>query len=443
MKLTIIHPCIGRKKGDFSYVKSWQMEPLPVAALAGLTPSDVRIEFYDDRLERIPYARPTDLVAISIETYTAKRAYQIARKYRERGVPVVMGGYHATLCPKEVQEHCDAIMIGEAEQMWPQIIEDFKKGKLKKKYLQKKRTDLSTVTYDRSLFKNKRYLPISLIESGRGCNFSCDFCAIQSFYKSSHTKRPIEEILKEVKAYRKNLIFFIDDNITADREHLIKLLKALIPLKIRWVSQASINITYDEKLLRLLQKSGCFGLLIGFESIEKETLATMNKTFNTARGGFSQAIKALRKHHIKLYPTFVFGYPHDTKQTFVKTLKFAQKHRFLIAAFNHLTPFPGTPLYNKLEQNGELLYDKWWLSDQYRYGDVPMQMGELRPEQIRCYCFSMRKRFFSIKGILRRMMDRWNVHNWYSFKTFLIMNIMFHKELKQREGFPLGDENDE
>lgn len=418
------------------------MEPLPVAALAGLTPPDVHIEFYDDRLERIPYARPTDLVAISIETYTAKRAYQITRKYRERGVPVVMGGYHATLCPKEVQENCDAIMIGEAEQMWPLIIEDFKKGKLKKKYVQKKRTDLSTVKYNRSLFKNKRYLPITLIESGRGCNFSCDFCAIQSFYKSSHTKRPIEEIIKEVKTYRKNLIFFIDDNITADREHLIKLLKALIPLKIKWVSQASINITYDEKLLRLLQKSGCFGLLIGFESIEKETLATMNKTFNTARGGFSQAIKALRKHNIKLYPTFVFGYPHDTKQTFVKTLKFAQKYHFLIAAFNHLTPFPGTPLYKKLEQDGALLYDKWWLSDQYKYGDVPMQMGELRPEQIRHYCFSMRKRFFSIKGILRRMMDRWNVHDWYSFKTFLIMNIMFHKELNQREGFPLGDEND-
>ena len=178
MRLTLVHPAIGRKTG-VDYMRSWQMEPLPIAALAGLTPPDVDIAFYDDRMEAIPFDRPADLVAIPVETYTAKRAYQIASEYRRRSVPVVMGGFHATLAPDEVSRYAEAIVIGEAETLWPQVIEDAHAGQLQRVYKSATQPDLSEIRYDRRLFAGKNYLPIRLIETGRGCKFPCDFCAIK------------------------------------------------------------------------------------------------------------------------------------------------------------------------------------------------------------------------------------------------------------------------
>src|SRR5262249_16241391 len=170
MRLTIVHPCIGRKPGQ-KYIRTWQMEPLPAATLAGLTPKDVEIRFYDDRMEQIPFDEATDLVAISVETYTAKRAYQIATEYRKRGVPLGMGGFHATLWPEGVAQHAEAVVCGEAEVLWPCVIDDARHGRLEKFYRQTGRPSLASVKPDRSLFHGKRYLPIGLVEAGRGCHF--------------------------------------------------------------------------------------------------------------------------------------------------------------------------------------------------------------------------------------------------------------------------------
>jgi radical SAM superfamily enzyme YgiQ (UPF0313 family) len=157
------------------------MEPLSQAVLAGLTNPEIEFSFYDDRVERIPYEIPTDLVAITIETYTAKRAYQIASEYRQRGVPIVMGGFHATLCPEEVSQYAEAVVIGEAEDVWQQVLIDAERGTLKPYYVTSKHVTLSNVKFDRSIFSNKKYLPLALVESGRGCLHKCDFCAVQTF----------------------------------------------------------------------------------------------------------------------------------------------------------------------------------------------------------------------------------------------------------------------
>ncbi|HUR45221.1 MAG TPA: cobalamin-dependent protein [Candidatus Saccharimonadales bacterium] len=170
MRLTIVHPCIGRRPGQ-KYIRTWQMEPLPAATLAGLTPKDVTVRFYDDRMEQIPFDEPTDLVAISVETYTAKRAYQIASEYRRRNVPVVMGGFHASLCPEEVGRYAEAVVCGEAEDLWPRVIDDARHGMLQKLYRQSGRTSLAGLKPQRSIFQGKRYLPIGLVEAGRGCHF--------------------------------------------------------------------------------------------------------------------------------------------------------------------------------------------------------------------------------------------------------------------------------
>ncbi|MDX2250293.1 MAG: radical SAM protein [Bacteroidia bacterium] len=439
MKLTIIHPCIGREIGK-DYIKSWQMEPLPAAYLAALTPKDIEIAFYDDRMEKIPYDEPTDLVAISVETYTAKRSYQIATEYRRRNIPVVMGGFHATLVPEEVMQYAEAVVIGEAEQIWPQVIEDFKNGTMNRTYRQQGRSDISHIMPDRSIFKNKKYLNVRLIEASRGCIFKCNFCAVTAYFEGSQTRRCTDTIIQEIKQIndRKSLYFFVDDNSVASPKEAKKFYEALKPLKIRWVSQASINMTYDDELLQIMKDSGCQGVLIGFESLNHENLDSMNKTFNYKRGGFTPAIQQLNKFGIGLYATFLFGYDNDTLDTFKQTSDFCIKNRIFMAAFNHLTPFPGTPLYNQLEKEGKLLYEKWWLNDNYFYGHVPFKT-KLPPEEIKRECFKARKAFYSLRSILYRMFNPIYTRSFFMLGIYWLINLMLRGEGNQREGYPLGD----
>src|SRR5690606_17517828 len=222
----------GRRAGDRSYVRTWQMEPLPAATLAGLTPRDVDIRFYDDRMETIPFDEATDLVALSVETYTAKRAYQIASEYRRRGVPVVMGGFHPSLCPDEVARYADAVVTGEAEELWPQVLDDARHGTLQKFYRSSSRPPLRGLRPDRSIFRGKRYLPIGLVEAGRGCHFKCDFCAVQTVFAHTPTRRPADDILEEGERLRhKPLIFFVDDNSTSNMGHAKESFRDLARMK--------------------------------------------------------------------------------------------------------------------------------------------------------------------------------------------------------------------
>jgi radical SAM superfamily enzyme YgiQ (UPF0313 family) len=441
VKLTLVHPCIGRRAGDRSYIRTWQMEPLPPALIAGLTPPDVEVRFYDDRMEEIPFDEPTDLVALSVETYTARRAYQIASDYRRRGVPVVMGGFHASLCPQEVERYADAVVIGEAEALWPEVIDDFRHDTPKKIYRQTGRTSLAGVSPDRGIFRGKRYLPVGLIEAGRGCHFKCDFCAVQTVFGATQTRRPPDEILAEIAAIRdrKRLIFFVDDNITSNLAQAKEFFRALIPLGVRWVSQASINAAHDEEFLDLLARSGCMGVLIGFESLNPENLRAMNKSFNTMRGGYLKALENLRRHKIRLYGTFIFGYDEDTPEVFPETVDFAREHGFYIAAFNHLTPFPGTELYRRLAAEGKLLWESWWLDDGYSYNQVPFKPQRMTAEEVERSCVEARRAFYSWPSILRRSVDPVNRANGFMFRNFFLINHLHRADVDGRNHFPLGD----
>jgi radical SAM superfamily enzyme YgiQ (UPF0313 family) len=440
MTVTIIHPCIGRRPGQ-KYIRTWQMEPLPAATLAGLTPADVTVKFYDDRMELIPFDEPTDLVAISVETYTAKRSYQIASEYRRRGVPVVMGGFHASLVPDEVALYADAVVAGEAEESWPRLIDDARHGKLQKFYRSVSRPSLANLIPRRDIFRGKRYLPIGLVESGRGCHFKCEFCAVQSVFNASQTRRPIDRIVAEVESikHQKNLFFFVDDNITSNLEQCKQFLRALAPSKIRWVTQASINAAHDEEFLELLVRSGCKGVLIGFESLNPANLKEMNKSFNQMRGGFDTALVNLRRHRIRVYGTFIFGYDQDTPASFGPTVEFARRHAMYIAAFNHLTPFPGTPLYTRLQREGRLTYEAWWLDDRYSYNQIPFKPAGMDAETLRRGCLQSRREFYSWPGIARRGLDAVNRSDFFMWRNFFLINALHRGDVSARDHYPLGD----
>jgi len=443
MRLTLVHPCVGRRKGQ-PYIRTWQMEPLAPATLAGLTPRgpDTEIRFYDDRTETIPFDEPTDLVAMSVETYTAKRSYQIASEFRRRGVPVVMGGFHPTLVPDEVSEYAESIVAGEAEGLWPEVVEDFRHGRLRPIYRQAQRPALTGLRPDRSIFAGKRYLPVGLVEAGRGCHLRCEFCAVQSYFANTQTRRPVDEIVDEIRRIKKPLLFFVDDNITSNMDQAKEFFRALIPLKVRWVSQASINAAHDEEFLHLIKASGCQGLLIGFETLNPENLRRMHKSFNLMKGGYEKALQNLRRHQIRLYATFILGYDEDNGDTLKETLAFAERHRFYIVAFNHLTPFPGTPLYTRLQTEGRLLYDRWWLHPEYRYGMVPFSPRGITAAQVKQRCIEARQRFYSFSSIWRRGLDfKVNASDWFMWAHFFSINMLFRAEVLQRKDFPLGDES--
>jgi len=440
-RLTIVHPCVGRFAGMRRYIRTWQMEPIPAAMLAGLAPPGVETRFYDDRLEPIPFDETTDLVAISVETYTARRAYQIASEYRARGVPVVMGGFHATLCPEEVGRYAESVVIGEAEELFPRVVDDYRHGTPEKWYRSEERpTRLGTP--DRSIFQGKRYLGIRLVEFARGCRFTCDFCAVQSFFGATQRHRDIDAVVAEVRRVRRpgRLIFFIDDNIVSDLEAAKELMRALIPLKIRWVSQASINVAFDEEALDLLRRSGCQGLLVGFESLNPESLRAMKKGFNLMKGGPPAALANFRRHGIRIYGTFIFGYDADTPETLDTTVRFAREEGLFIAAFNHITPFPGTPLEQRMRQEGRLRFDAWWLDEAYRYNMVPFHPKGMSHEELARLCVEARRRFYSWKGIVSRGRHRVNRNSAFMLFHFLVINAMHQRDVEGRNGLPLGDE---
>jgi radical SAM superfamily enzyme YgiQ (UPF0313 family) len=443
MKLTIIYPAVG-KAPDGKYLRAWQMQPLPSAQIAALTPDDVEVVFYDDRMEAIPFDEPTDAVAMGIETYTAKRTYQIASEYRRRNIPVILGGFHATLCPDEVAEYADALLVGEAESVWPRLIDDLKNGNLQKRY-QGQACDFSTNHQaDRSIFAGRDYVPINLIEAGRGCRFHCEFCSIHNFFQGSHHYRSIDSVVDEIKSMpaSKRLLFFVDDNIVSDQKHAIALFNALIPLKIKWVGQADITISQNPELLKLMVKSGCQGVLIGFESLNDDNLRLMKKKMLNSVQQIEAAVRTIHKAGLRIYATFLFGYDNDDPNDFDTILKFCIRNKIFMVGFNNLTPFPGTALYERLRTEGRLLYDKWWLDPDYTYGQIPFR-SKVDYETIETECRRVRRKFYGIPSILYRMTNWTNINSMIMLPFYFSINLLLRKDTMQRMKFPLGDPADQ
>ncbi|MBN8536472.1 MAG: radical SAM protein [Deltaproteobacteria bacterium] len=432
MKITFIRPNIGDRPSLDA------MTPLVFAYLSAMTPIDVDRVLYDDRIESIPFDEPTDLVAITVETYTARRAYWIANQFRLRGVPVVMGGYHPTFMPHEALRYADSVAIGDAEGIWNEILNDFKNNELKPVYRQNALRPLKYIKPDRSIFSGKRYAPIPLVQYARGCKYACEFCSISAFYGKNLRQRNISEVIEEIETLNRKHIFIVDDNIFVDERKAELFFEALIPLKIKWSSQVSIDVALNPKLLNLMKKSGCLSVVVGFESLSFKNLAQMKKGWNLKQN-YETAIERLRDIGVMIYGTFVHGYDNDTKDTFEETVNFAIKNKFFLANFNPLTPTPGAKLYTRLKKEGKLLNDPWWLDPNYAYGKATFTPKGMTPTELEEGCFWARKEFNKFQNIVYRSNDfKANMGSPYSSLVFWGANLVSKYEILRKQGSPLG-----
>jgi len=415
------------------------LEPLVFAILSGLTPPDVDRALYDDRVEAIPFDEPTDLVALTVETATAKRAYQIAVEYHARGVPTVMGGCHPTLAPDEALGYATSIVVGDAEGIWGEVLKDAAGGALRPVY-ENRSPALESLPVDRSIINGKRYGPVALVQFGRGCRFSCDFCSVRAFYGSSVRHRSVADVVAEVERVGRRHVFFVDDNIFVDPDRAKELFEALIPLNVRWSCQASLDTAEDGDLLRLMQRSGCGLVTIGFESMIDENLEQMGKAWNRRHGDYGEIVRAYHGHGIMVYGTFVFGYDHDTVQSFDAALDFAIRSKLCLANFNPLCPTPATPLYERLKEEGRLINDPWWLHPDYRYGQSMFRPLRMTAEDLEEGCYRARSRFNTYASILNRSFGRGGNGASANRPGFsLFVNLISRRQIHRKQGRPLGE----
>jgi len=443
MKILFILPGIGKKSGE-RYLKSWLMEPLTIAVLKQLTSAEYETAFFDDRVESIDYDTDCDVVAITLETYTAKRAYEIAGRFRSRGKIVACGGYHATLCPDDVAPHADIVLIGNAECVWATMLDDIRRGEYKPRYFGAESLDHGIP--DRSIYadKMKKYLPVSLVEIGRGCRRRCEFCSIAAYYKGCYKHHKIEDIVAGIRSCRHKLFFFVDDSIFSDREFAKQLFLEIAKLKITWTTQITLDIARDEELLALMRQSGCLLVLIGFESINASNLEQMKKSWSERIGERDEIVERIHRAGINIYASFVFGFDEDCEQTFADVLSFSMRHRFFVTAFNHLLAFPNTETYNRFEQEGRLLSPRWWLEDDYRYGAISFRPARITPEELSALCGKYKHKFYTFGSILRRIPALWKrTKNLKLHAAYWFINIMFHFEVDKRLGIPVGNNLDE
>jgi len=432
-RITLIRPNMG------NYRSNDALPPLSIAILVARTPSNIEICFFDDRIESIPEDDTPDLVALSVETFTARRAYEIAKAYRSRGIPVIMGGYHPTLMSEEVLEHADAIVIGDAEECWERLLNDFKEGNLQQRYSGGNAHSLDDYRMDRTIFKGKKYIPVELVQYSRGCRFTCEFCSIDAFYKNSVRVRPVQSIVDEIATLdRKKLLFFVDDNLFSSKKELYELLDAITPLKFRWSCQISIDAARDDALLDRLAESGCIFVLIGFESLSEENLKQMGKSWNKVSGDYLEIVKKFHRRGMAVYGTFVFGYDHDTPELIEKSLKFALEAKLEIANFNPLTPTPGSALYDRLKSEGRLIHELWWQDSSYRYGDAIFSPKGMSPDVFAEKCFEAKKRFYSWTSIAHRLLLSDTKFNLFRFAMVALANIVSRKEVLKKHHRHLG-----
>ncbi len=404
MRITLISPKgpLYRHRGGI-FGRSLRYAPLTLTTLAALVPAelDAEIVIIDEGVAELTPGLETDLVGMTLITGTANRGYELAAEFRSRGIPVVLGGPHVTLVPEDAAPHCDAVVVGYAEESWPALLRDFAVGRLGSRYDQ--RPDLSLAGMPRprrDLLPPKGYLTDAVFEATRACVHGCEFCVVPSAWGRTPLKKPVAEVVEDIRRHGSRRIIFVDLNLIADPGYAALLFEALIPLDLTWFGLSTTRLVTDEALLRLAARSGCRGLLMGLESMDRENLGEIRKGWGWS-GSCEELVQKLHKHRIGLQACFVFGLDHDTVDTFEETARMAVEAGIDLPRFAVVTPFPGTPLYRRLESEGRIFTRDWDLYDGQHVVFHPARMGI---EDLARGTEMAWKIAYSFSGIARRLL---------------------------------------
>lgn len=383
MKIQLLSPAgeIHRNKTGI-FKRSLRYAPLTLTTLAALVPQelDAEVTIQDEGVESLNLDFEADLVGITAITGTALRAYNIADELRAQGHRVVLGGVHPTLLPNEAARHADAIVTGYAEQAWPALLHDFVRGQLKPLYNAPTSRQLSVPIARRELLKKSRYATVNSIEATRGCPHQCEFCVVPTAWRGIYAHRPIDDVIAELRTFEGKHAIFIDLSPVEDTEYAKALYRAMIPLQIRWLGLATTRLADDTELLQLAAKSGCKGVLIGFESVSQNALDSTYKHFHAA-DRYAENIRRLHDHGIGIQACFVYGFDDDDESVFERTVEFVDRTKLDLPRYAVATPFPGTALYRRLEAQGRLLHRNWSLYDVEHVVFKPIHMTPERLQE--------------------------------------------------------------
>ena len=426
MKITLLMPQskIYRKRGIFS--KALRYAPLTLTTLAALVPEELNaeIQIIDEGVEEFDIdAVDADIVGITCITANSPRVYEISRQLREWGVTVVIGGVHPTLVPDEAQPHADAIVVGYAEQSWPQLLRDFAARKLQSRYVEGPAYRFANVPEPRrDLLKKEGYITLNTVQAVRGCPYKCNFCVVPVAWPG-YLHRPVREVIVEIERLKGDSFLFLDLSPIEDATYIKQLYRELIPLKKRWGGLATIRIARDRELLKLAAQSGCGGLLIGFESVSSDSIRHIKKGFNKPEH-YIEAAKIIHDHGIAINGCFVFGLDGDDRSVFERTVELVNKAAIDLPRFSIVTPFPGTPLYRQLKAEGRILIDDWTY---YGGQNVVFRPKNMTVEELQAGEQWAWRQVYSFPSILRRLAGSAASHSGLVLKTSILANIGYTK----------------
>lgn len=440
MKIKLIKPAVPLGS-DSLQPNSARFQDVALPLLAALTPDKHTVKIVDESFAPDDTDEDVDLVGLSVWTDLARRSYQIADHYRKRGVMVAMGGIHPTMVPDEVAGYCDAVVIGEGERAWPQLLCDAEDGKLQKFYRAELMPKLEGLPIPRrDLYPRLVYwdpVPFSVgIEASRGCTYDCEFCSVLKVRGHTYRMRPVKEIIEEIETIESNYLVFVDDNMALNRRAARELFKAMIPLKRQWVAEGNVSLAHDPELLTLIKLSGCVGLMVGFESVQQGTIKQMKK-LKHLKVDYAEAVRRFHDAGIAILGNFVFGFDHDTPDVFDQTLEFAIREKLDFAEFRELVPFPGTPLYDRLHAEDRLIDPKWWLNPHRKFGDArpafyPRRMS---PQQLLDGLAHVSKEFYSFASVFKRFFGIKPGHrSLVGVRLYLTINWFFGRRYRSLYG---------